>query len=59
MVKKEKIIEKIIIEEVPRCPECGSTSLKKDPARGEIYCENCGLVVEENLIDFGPEWRAF
>ncbi|HDJ30485.1 MAG TPA: transcription initiation factor IIB [bacterium] len=59
VVKKEKIIEKIIIEEVPRCPECGSTSLKKDPARGEIYCENCGLVVEENLIDFGPEWRAF
>ena len=26
---------------------------------GEIVCGNCGLVVKENVIDEGPEWRAF
>ena len=26
---------------------------------GEVFCAHCGLVIEENLIDLGPEWRAF
>jgi len=43
----------------PVCPECGSTSIKRDYSRGEVYCEKCGTVIEENLIDMGPEWRAF
>jgi len=24
-----------------------------------VYCSDCGLVVEEYLIDHGPEWRAY
>ncbi|MFB6142737.1 MAG: transcription initiation factor IIB family protein [Halorientalis sp.] len=38
------------------CPEC-SGSLKRD--RDETVCSECGLVVEENRIDHGPEWRSF
>ena len=41
------------------CPECKKGRLVVDPARGEIACDNCGLVVEENLIDHGPDWRSF
>jgi transcription initiation factor TFIIB len=41
------------------CPECGSTHLVTDDEHGEIVCDDCGLVVEENEIDHGPEWRAF
>ena len=41
------------------CPRCGSTHLISDPENGETVCANCGLVVEEELIDRGPEWRAF
>lgn len=41
------------------CPRCGSTHLISDPENGEMVCANCGLVVEEELIDRGPEWRAF
>ncbi len=41
------------------CPVCGSTHIVKDPIRGEIYCADCGAVIEENLIDMGPEWRVF
>ncbi|WP_225334558.1 transcription initiation factor IIB [Halomicrobium urmianum] len=40
------------------CPECGG-DLVSDEERGETICGDCGLVVEENEIDRGPEWRAF
>jgi len=40
------------------CPDCGG-SLVTDDARGETVCSECGLVVEEDEIDRGPEWRAF
>jgi transcription initiation factor TFIIB len=45
-------------EEQLRCPECGGP-LVTDTEHGETVCENCGLVVEEDEIDRGPEWRAF
>ena len=40
------------------CPECGGR-LIEDAEHGETACAECGLVVEENEIDHGPEWRAF
>jgi len=45
-------------EETLVCPECGG-SLATDSERGETVCEECGLVVSEDEIDPGPEWRAF
>jgi len=51
--------EKQKIEETVKCPECGSTYLIRDHSRAELVCKNCGLVIDENLIDYGPEWRAF
>jgi transcription initiation factor TFIIB len=41
-----------------RCPECDG-SLQEDAARGEVVCGDCGLVVETETVDRGPEWRAF
>jgi len=40
------------------CPECGG-HLRTDQQHGETVCGDCGLVVEEDDIDRGPEWRAF
>jgi transcription initiation factor TFIIB len=40
------------------CPECGGR-LMADAEHGETVCEDCGLVVEEDEVDRGPEWRAF
>jgi len=40
------------------CPEC-SGNLVADDEHGETVCQNCGLVVEEDSVDRGPEWRAF
>jgi transcription initiation factor TFIIB len=40
------------------CPEC-SGKLASDEKHGESVCQECGLVVEADAIDPGPEWRAF
>ena len=40
------------------CPECGG-NVVSDEEHGETVCEDCGLVVEEDSVDRGPEWRAF
>ena len=45
-------------DEELRCPEC-SGQLATDTEHGETVCVDCGLVVEEDEIDRGPEWRAF
>ena len=47
------------IEETIKCPKCGSTHLSKDYSRAELICKDCGLVIDDELIDHGPEWRAF
>ena len=57
MVENEKI--KKSVEEIQKCPECGSTQLVRDYERGELICNNCGIVIDESFIDQGAEWRAF
>lgn len=47
------------IVRITACSECGSKSIQRDYSRAEIICNDCGLVVDEMLIDAGPEWRAF
>ena len=41
-----------------QCPECDGR-LVDDAEHAETVCVECGLVVEEDSIDRGPEWRAF
>lgn len=38
------------------CPECSGRLRSTDSER---VCSECGLVVAEDLIDRGPEWRSF
>lgn len=42
-----------------RCPECGGSNLVEDYDMGEVVCGTCGLVVHDNTLNEGPEWRAF
>ncbi|WP_084569101.1 transcription initiation factor IIB [Halostagnicola larsenii] len=46
-------------EGVRTCPECESSSLVRSSDESEVSCEDCGLILEEETIDRGPEWRAF
>ena len=45
-------------DERQQCPECGGR-LEVDSTHGETVCRDCGLVIEEDSVDRGPEWRAF
>ncbi|MCF7799071.1 transcription initiation factor IIB [Candidatus Woesearchaeota archaeon] len=44
---------------VKRCPECGSLDLHYNKDKGEIICKDCGLVIEDKMVDFDQEWREF
>ncbi len=40
---------------VKRCPECKSVNLTYDDQKGEIICNDCGLIVEEKMVDTGQD----
>ena len=41
----------------PSCPECQS-SLIDDTQNGEIICSGCGVVVADQMVDYGPETKS-
>jgi len=53
-VKKAQLEE---AEQQLTCPTCEGTRFREK--NGEIYCRNCGTVIDENRIDTSKEWRAF
>jgi transcription initiation factor TFIIB len=54
--KKESGVRQRLVD---KCPECGSSNLVHDYDTGETVCGDCGLVLYEQMMDKGPEWRAF
>ena len=42
-----------------RCPRCGKDAIVTDAETGEMICGRCAFVMDEKLIDSGPEWRSF
>lgn len=44
---------------VKKCPECAGINLFINREKGEIICRDCGLVVEDKMVDFSQEWREF
>ena len=66
-VRKMSITQMSTCNEVPKinqhlvdkCPECASKNLVHDYDSGETICGDCGLVLYEQMMDKGPEWRAF
>ena len=55
----EELSEEPSVEEEKSCPECGSLRQVRDYKRGEVVCRDCGLVIEDKIMDPGPEWRLF
>jgi len=43
--------------EIQCCPECQS-SLVDDVQNGEIICSGCGVVVADQMADYGPESKS-
>ena len=48
-----------MLELVKKCPECGGKNLFWNKEKGEIVCKDCGLVIEDKMVDLGQEWREF
>lgn len=44
-------------EYIKKCPECSSIDLLWNKESGEIICRECGLVIEDKMVDFGQDWR--
>ena len=43
---------------IKKCPECESINLTYDQNLGEIICNECGLVVEEKMVDSGIDLQG-
>ena len=43
---------------IKRCPECNSINLVYDSQKGEVICQDCGLVVEEKMVDTTQELQG-
>ncbi len=41
-----------------KCPECGSSRIRETP-EGELICQNCGTVIEEERVQESASPRAF
>ncbi len=48
-----------LVDEERTCPECRSAHLVVDDVRGELVCDDCGLVLEDRAVDRSPEWSAY
>ena len=49
----------IDVKTIDKCSDCGGTDFIFDGEIGEIVCSNCGLVLSDQTMDKGPEWRAY
>ena len=43
---------------IKRCPECNSINLTYDDQKGEVICNDCGLVIEEKMVDTGQDFSG-
>ncbi len=59
MQEERELMPEKKVEYIDECPECNSKSLARDYERAEMICNACGLVIDEKIMDLGPEWRAF
>jgi transcription initiation factor TFIIB len=59
--RQKKSVKKVNIlsNNNEKCPKCGEQNLIRDYDTGEVVCSRCGLVISDDNIDTGPEWRAF
>ncbi|MBD3249134.1 transcription initiation factor IIB [Candidatus Woesearchaeota archaeon] len=46
-------------ELIKKCPECAGINLFWNREKGEVVCKDCGLVIEDKMVDFSQEWREF
>ena len=48
-MKKDEYIEEV--EHIVKCIECNSRDITTDYDRGEIFCQDCGLVLDDEMLE--------
>lgn len=43
------------VSKIKKCPECGGINITYDSHLGELICNDCGLVIEEKMVDEGAD----
>src|SRR3989338_214789 len=43
---------------IKKCPECCGVNLTHDVNLGEVICNDCGLVIEEKMVDTGIDLQG-
>jgi transcription initiation factor TFIIB len=41
------------MSDIKRCPECNGINITYDQEQGEVICNDCGLLIEEKMVDTG------
>ncbi|MEK6845768.1 MAG: transcription initiation factor IIB [Nanoarchaeota archaeon] len=49
----------MIRKTIKECPECASKNIYRDTEKGETTCRDCGLVIEDRMVDSSKDWREF
>lgn len=39
------------VEDIVKCSECNSRNLNFDSDKGELYCIDCGLVLQDEMLE--------
>ncbi len=53
------MVSPMLRKTLKECPECSSKNIFRDVEKGETICRDCGLVIEDRMVDFSQEWRDF
>ena len=56
---KQTVLKEEMTEKTNKCPECGGNHIVRDYERSELVCEDCGAVLEDQIVDAGPDYRVF
>ena len=59
MVITEEMKERMELSDEISCSVCNGTKIISDNITGEKVCSDCGVVLNETMMDTGPEYRAF
>jgi ribosomal protein S27E len=48
------VLNYYVLTRVRVCPYCGSRNLVVDYATGSLVCRDCGTVIDDTVVDYGP-----
>ena len=48
----DSMVTNMVRKTLKECTECASRNIFRDVEKGETVCRDCGLVIEDRMVDF-------